>query len=120
MRLRPGRNVTYLELILPRGSRVDRVRYPLDGGSDMGQGRSTFDGDWRSWRFWTVPREGIEVSVIPAGDEPVQGWIADRGRGLPVEGRALIESRPATAVPSQSGDTTVVYRSVTIPAPDVP
>ncbi len=112
LRLRSGRGATYLEVVLPREARVTRVHYPGAGSAEVGEG--AIYGEWRAFRFWGVPPEGIDVEVALTGAPPIEGWIMDRTPGLPPEGRSLLDARPASAVASQVGDATVVYRRLTL------
>ncbi len=120
LRLRSSRGATYLELVLPREARVTRVHYPGAGSGNVGEG--AIYGEWRAFRFWGVPPEGIDVEVAISGTPPLEGWIMDRTPGLPPEGRSLLDARPASAVASQVGDATVVYRRLRLPpiGPDAP
>jgi hypothetical protein len=107
------RGARYMELILAGGSRAVRVTYPGDGEHELGEGRPSQEDEWAIWRFHTVPPQGIQVDVTRDG-EGLEGYVLDRTAGLPEAGRFLVEARPATAVPSQEGDVTVVYRKLAI------
>ena len=56
--------------------------------------------------------DGLEVELELTGAEPVEVLVVDYSLGLPEAGAALLQARPATAVPYQEGDLTVVWRRV--------
>jgi hypothetical protein len=49
-----------------------------------------------------------------ASAKPVQLFLLDESFGLPPQGAFLQQARPATAVPIQNGDATLVTRHVTL------
>jgi len=59
--------------------------------------------------FATLPTEGIGIELVLA-PQPLEVMVADRSPGLPPVGQALLAARPPTAVTSQDGDVTVVWR----------
>ncbi len=59
----------------------------------------------------TLPREGVEVDLI-LSRQSLEVVVADRSPGLPAMGQALLAARPTTAVTSQDGDATVVWKRV--------
>jgi hypothetical protein len=66
-------------------------------------------GDYRAFTVHGVGREGIALELVgvPRGTEII---VLDESPGLPANGAALARARPAWAVPSQSGDVTLVGR----------
>lgn len=71
----------------------------------------------KALRFWgghrlhacvTAPDGGVEIDVVLLSTGPVPAILVDQTFGLPGEGARLAAARPATAVPSQDGDVTMV------------
>jgi hypothetical protein len=71
-------------------------------------------GGYRVFRCVTTPPEGIEVVLELKDGPPADLRIADLSPGLPPSAATLLLARPAWAVPSQGGDTTVVIRRIRI------
>jgi hypothetical protein len=109
-------------LISPRGAPIIRMAFPpatslrsiAIGGvallplSDLAIRRA---GGWKSYTCVTLPAEGIEVE-IRAASGPLSFVLADRSGTLPPAAAPFLAARPPTAVPSQSGDGTVVRRTI--------
>ena len=70
-------------------------------------------GGWRSYACVTVPPEGIPVE-ISAAPGPVSFVLSDRSPGLPASAAPLAARRGPFAVPSQSGDGTIVMKTFTL------
>ena len=70
-----------------------------DGGSAL-----------RRLTAFTVPAGGVEIVLVVAGAEPLEGFVADYSPGLPPGGDAIAGARPAEALPNGTGDLTVVAR----------
>ena len=68
-----------------------------------------FHGDLRVVRLTTFPTEGIEMRLEVRGLEPLELTIVDSSFGLPPAGDALVRARPATVVPIDRGDRTIVF-----------
>jgi hypothetical protein len=66
-------------------------------------------GDYRAFTVHGVGREGVEMELVgvPRGTEFI---VLDETPGLPANVAALARARPPWAVPSQSGDVTLVGR----------
>jgi hypothetical protein len=56
-----------------------------------------------------------DISLLVGSREPIALTVAGQIGGLPPDGTKLLVARPKAAVPSQSGDVTVVTTRVTIP-----
>ena len=70
-------------------------------------------GGWRSYACVTVPPEGIPVEIV-AEPGPLAVVLSDRSPGLPASAAPLAARRGAFAVPSQSGDGTIVMKKITL------
>lgn len=110
--LRSPRGAPVMEVALPRGSRLASVSYPGLAGAQLGDGFEEDGGAWRVWRFRCVPPEGIDIEIVPGPGPEGAFWLLDRSPGLPASGAFLQEARPAWALPSQTGDVTVLYREL--------
>lgn len=61
-------------------------------------------GGWRRIAHEAAPPEGFEATVVVGNPDPVEILVVDRVFELPPEARALVEARPANAVPAHTGD----------------
>jgi len=59
-----------------------------------------------------MPMNGIEISFSAPVGKPIEVIAADQSYSLPSDGAFLLQARPLTARPSQSGDVTIVSRRV--------
>lgn len=69
---------------------------------------------WRIYRCVDTPPDGVEMKFTLSGTNPVSAFLFDESYGLPPQGMSLSSARPATTIPIQDGDTTVVSRHVTL------
>jgi Peptidase family M28 len=109
-------------IVSPRGASFARISFPPAtevqsfkiGGvtapalSPRALARS---GGWKSYACVTLPRDGIEVEAVLGGGT-ADFVLLDRTPGVPSSGRTLLAARPATAVPSQTGDASIVTRRI--------
>ncbi len=58
---------------------------------------------------------GKSVTLRFATRRPVEIWLGEQRYGLPPDGAKLVAARPATAIPVQTGDTTIVFGKVKLP-----
>ncbi len=111
-------------LFSPRGATIVRIAFPpgspLRGIALGGKALPPLSAaalrrgaGWKSYACVTVPADGIAVEIV-AAPGPLSFLLADRTLGLPSAGAALAARRGVSAVPSQSGDGTVVMRRVTL------
>ena len=59
--------------------------------------------------------DGLDVELHLGVTDAIELGITAQRSGLPEEGRALTAARPATAVPSQDGDVSMVLNVVSVP-----
>lgn len=69
-------------------------------------------GSFQPIGSWMVGPDGVEVVLLLGETAPQDFRIYDLSEGLPTSGEALLDARPASAVPFQNGDTTMVVRKV--------
>jgi hypothetical protein len=69
---------------------------------------------WERFVCATTPAGGVVVSFVVEGGKTSDVVALDESYGLPAEGGKLQQERPANAVQSQSGDVTVMTRTVTL------
>ncbi|HET7451145.1 MAG TPA: hypothetical protein VFL12_00245, partial [Thermoanaerobaculia bacterium] len=111
-------------LVSPRGASIVRIAFapeaPVRGIAIGGVAAPPLSpaalrrgAGWRNYACVTVPAGGIPVEIVSAPG-PVSLVIADRSAELPSAAAALAARRGAAAVPSQSGDGTIVFRKLTI------
>jgi hypothetical protein len=105
--LRSLRGAPDLYLLISRDA---PLRSMTAGGKPVvfGPGAARRLGRYRVVRFCGIPDEGVDLALDLAGGSPVEVLVVDQSRGLPSGGEALLAARPATAVPSDAGDTTLV------------
>jgi len=116
-----GKRHLRLKIVSPRGARAATVFIPETAQLESAQ----FEGlaapvlpaiffGWYRQTILTLPPQGIELKVVLASTAPQDWYINDRTFNLPPAADALLKARPATAVPIQDGDLTVVSRKVKI------
>lgn len=60
-----------------------------------------------------APPEGVSVELtLPAGR--LEAYVLDQSPGLPVSARRVASARPALVQPADAGDSTVLYRRVSL------
>jgi hypothetical protein len=69
---------------------------------------------WQSYSDVTLPISGCDVELVLGDGAPHDWYVADMASGLPATAAALVLARPATAVPIQNGDVTVISHKVRI------
>ena len=107
--LRSARHAPGAVLLIPRDA---PVRSLTAGGQPVvleppGSGRR---GRYRRVYFPALPEAGVWLELQVGGSTPLELLVADQSLGLPGAGDALVRARPATAVPSDWGDVTIVFR----------
>ncbi|HEY3119429.1 MAG TPA: M20/M25/M40 family metallo-hydrolase [Vicinamibacteria bacterium] len=117
-----GRRVR-LHLASRRGARMATVYFPPEArvqevtiaGHRVGPLRERAvrrAGGWQGYWCRTLPPGGVDLEVVLGDVRPVIAYVADQTNGLPDD--RLQRARPRTAVPSGSGDTTVMTRKVSL------
>jgi len=84
-------------VLVPQSSSKNRV------GAAFGDGQT-----WRGYVCTTTAAGGTVVEIEFSGEAPVDAYLWDASPGLPADAAALLTSRPAWAVPFQTGDRTLV------------
>jgi hypothetical protein len=110
-----------LRIISPRGAPAATLVIPESAGlQSVRVGEAAPQGTPRAQLGWyrvgllALPPEGMEVDLVLSAAGPVDAYVTDRSYGLPPSGDALKKARPASAVPIQDGDVTVVSRKIKI------
>jgi hypothetical protein len=112
-----------LHLSSRRGAHVAAVFFPPEarvqgvtmGGRPIGPLRERAvrrAGGWQAYWCRTLPAGGIDVEVVLAETKPIVAYVGDQTSGLPDD--RLQRARPKNAVPSGSGDLTVMTRKVAL------
>jgi hypothetical protein len=116
LKLSSARGAAAASVIFPQALGVDAVDLLTDPASTPLHVRlEKMHSGARALRLLTLPGDGVEFSFETKRAPELQ--VFDMSYGLPVEGRFLQAARPATALPFQEGDVTIVYRRLTLPAP---
>lgn len=133
----PAPELTLLEDVATGGERRMRVRLASRRGTSVvglalpgtaGVRSVAFDGarvaeraivaeGWGEYDFVGAGPEGVEVEIVlrqggAAG--PLEAWVYDLSSDLPPAGRRVAAARPATAVPGNRGDVTIVARKAAL------
>jgi hypothetical protein len=110
--LRSERAAPVAMFLFPPESQADDVRVGgVPATPQPGTRRSTLKG-WSMYACFAMPEQGVEISFsLPIG-KTVEISAMDETYGLPLEGQFLLKARPATAVPANAGDVTIVSRRV--------
>jgi hypothetical protein len=127
--VRGGKRTVRLRLTSPRAAAAGMVYIPAAAHVEAARvnGYQVIPGaaGERATRFFaalqwiyladvTLPAEGCEIEVVLGEVKPFDWYVADRTRGLPAGGDALVRARPAAATTIHEGDVTVVSRRVRI------
>lgn len=114
-----GKRRLRLRLTSPRGAPDATLYIPAAAQLDSAtfEGRPVtffrFPGSGSTLLRVSLPPEGAQIEAV-LGGAPQEWHVVDQSLGLPPGGEALLRARPATAVPIQDGDTTLVSRKVRI------
>ena len=109
-------------IVSPRGARFARISFPPAvsverlsiGGVPVPplSARALSRGNgWSSYSCVTLPAAGVEIQGEVSGGSPTF-ILLDRTPGIPASGSELLAARPPTAVPSQTGDASIVTRRI--------
>jgi hypothetical protein len=109
--LRSSRGASVIRIAFPPGSPLIRIAVGGRALAPLPEALVRRAGGWRSYTCVTTPEEGIAVEIA-ARAGPLDVVVADRSPGVPASAAFLLSSRPAEAVPSQSGDGVVVTRRI--------
>ncbi len=114
-----GENRTVQALLRsPRGAGAIELRLPLARLASISAAGQELpvDGSEAGPNYilscYGLACDGLEVTLELVGLKPVQALVSDSSAGLPAGAEALLGDRPATAVPYQEGDLTVIWRRV--------
>jgi Peptidase family M28 len=110
--LRSERGAPFAAVFFPPDAGVESVTI---GGHPVRPSPTLVRQHFNGWAVYFCPAispGGVEIGfTVPIG-KPIEVSAADQSYGLPSEGTFLLNSRPLTATPSGSGDTTIVTRRV--------
>lgn len=116
-----GKRRLRLRLTSPRGAPAAALAFqgampPIEAATVTSRGRPPVSVRSRLLsalpllQFATLPPEGIELDLVLGAPQSIEVIVADQSSGLPPLGQPLSAARPPTAVTSQDGDVTVVWR----------
>ena len=109
-------------VVSPRGARFARISFPplaRVGNFSIGgvpvpplsaRALSRSNG-WSSYSCVTLPAAGVEIEGEVSGASPTF-VLLDRTAGIPASGSRILAARPPSAVPSQTGDASIVTRRI--------
>ncbi len=100
-------------LVVPKEAKL--ISATVDGAATETEAPGRRQGpppDHQSYGSLTTPPEGVEIVLVLGTAAPLDALVYDLSSGLPPAGAALLKARPASAVPFQDGDTTLLVRKV--------
>jgi hypothetical protein len=116
-----GRRTLRLLLTSNRGAREAALLIPedakltsatVDGEPVPDLLRRRPPGSMQSIGSMTMRPDGVEIVLVLADPRSRDWRVYDASDGLPPSGEALLRARPASAVPFQDGDRTLIVRKV--------
>ena len=110
LRARSVRGARVMTLVLP----PDRIDSVTMNGFTFPRSGPAAGVPGRAYTCHAVPPEGVEFTIAIDGDGPIEGWLLDRSDALPRHAEPLLRARPREAVPSSTGDVTIVYSRVSL------
>ncbi len=102
--IRSLRGAPDLALIVPASTAIQAVQ--VDGTPARFRQR----GNWKRVIVLGAPPGGVEIQLDLPTTKRLTAIVLDRSPGLPASAKPLLRARPASAVPSQDGDLTLVSR----------
>jgi hypothetical protein len=110
VRVASARGAPVVTLQFPPEAQVRRVSVEGAEPADLEVRPRHLNHGWSQLRLTSVPPDGQQLS-FEAGIPAFELRLQDESFGLPDAGAVLQLARPATAVPWQDGDVTIVTRS---------
>ncbi|MGE0442528.1 MAG: M20/M25/M40 family metallo-hydrolase [Gemmatimonadales bacterium] len=112
-------------LVSARGARIAQLVFPAAGAPERVTVAGVvvpadaapfplFDADFRVFTIWTLPPEGLAVTLEFSRSDPAAVTLVDRSDGLPAAGEVLLAARPDWSTPVGPGDQTIVRRRVVV------
>ncbi len=113
--------VLRLHFVSPRGA--PNVQFAIEGdsaitrlsinGNDADLGAAT--KSQLTVQYYGLPAEGIDLTLVTAGQGPVRVAVEERSNGLPDVPSMTIQPRPASIMPApfENADPTIVQKSFT-------
>lgn len=113
LHLQTLRDARVLFLVLPQSARPDALSVQQ---LPVASAKPDSDSEWRTVEVVAPPADGIRIDVELHTREEVTIYAVDSSDGLPAALTDLVDARNADAVPIGSGDRTIVWNEVTLPA----
>lgn len=105
-----------VELHSPRGAGGIDVFLPGEQVQSITAAGQTFpvalDGGFFQMRCVGTACDGFSLKILLEGTDPVQAIVVDQTSGLPAASAGQLPPRPATTVPAQQGDLTMIMRRI--------
>jgi hypothetical protein len=111
--LRPAAAGRRISLAVPVSAGVRRVEI---AGTAHAFDAPAVQGEYGWFHCVGADCDGLELNLSLESDAPVTLFAMERAWGLPDGGQRLVEARPAWAVPSGDGDTTLLIDRVDLEA----
>ena len=113
LHLRSLRNARVLHLVLPGTAQANEIsvqEIPLAPREPGG------DSQWQPIRVVAPPADGVLIDLELRSGEPIMLYAADQSDGLPDALVDVAHARDIDAVPIHSGDRTIAWREIRLPA----
>jgi hypothetical protein len=114
-----GNRVVRLQVHVPSEAYRVELQVPIQNLTSVGvNGESlsvhprTPDTSYYRLDFYGYGCNGLEVSLVFQGSDVGAMYLVTRYMGLPASADAIVNARPASAVPGLDGDETVVYSRI--------
>jgi hypothetical protein len=108
------RGAPLVALVFPPEVHVDSLMIGGVAVPPLSEKMLRFEKGWKRYGCVTTPAAGVDVSFVTSGLATFPLVVLDESYGAPSSGGALLRARPANEVRSQSGDVTVMERTVTV------
>jgi hypothetical protein len=112
LRLAGSPQANRMFVVVPKDSALTSIE--IEGKTFM-VGESTINPAGTIFGCLTNDCSGKAVTLNFASAKPVDILIGEQRYGLPPDGAKLEAARPATTVPSQTGDTVIVFGKLRLP-----
>ncbi|HEY4939873.1 MAG TPA: M20/M25/M40 family metallo-hydrolase [Rhizomicrobium sp.] len=110
--LRGSNSANRMFVVVPNGSGLSRIEI---AGKAFVPAKDSLNPVGTIFGCVTDDCRGMSVTLSFDSKRPVDIWLGEQRYGLPPDGAKLVQARPNTTIPSQNGDTTIVFGTLRLP-----